>query len=103
MAVKHIVLLKFKPETKAEVISDFFADLSALESGIPEMLSYEHGPYSSNEGLNQDFTHGFVMTFSSETARDHYLTHPKHLDIATGVQQHLVQFPSGVIAFDFCS
>ena len=33
---------------------------------------------SSPEGLDQGYTHGFVMTFADATARDSYLKHPDH-------------------------
>ena len=44
---------------------------------IPGLLSMQHGVYESDEGLNDGFTHGFVMTFDSPQNRDRYLPYPR--------------------------
>ena len=56
----------------------------------------EHGPYNSPEGLNDGFTHGFVMTFVSLESRDAYLPHPVHEQAKDVVVPNLER----VIVFD---
>lgn len=76
--VKHIALLKFKAGVTEEQIDKVFSDLLDLSENIPGIEDYVAGPNSSPEGLNQGYTHGFVITFADAAARDAYLPHPEH-------------------------
>ena len=51
----------------------------------------------SDEGLNDGFTHGFVMTFDSPKSRDEYLPHPEHERVKLVVVPNLER----VMVFDF--
>jgi hypothetical protein len=95
--IQHIVLLEFKPEVNSEKISELFDQLAELQQLIPGITYFSGGPYSSSEGLNQGYTHGFLMTFESVEARDTYLPHPEH----ERVKAALLQCINGAIAFDF--
>ncbi|SRR4028119_715751 len=95
--IQHMVLLKIKPEVTPEKITDLFNQLAELQQLIPGITYFSGGPYSSSEGLNQGYTHGFLMTFESIDARDIYLPHPEH----ERVKAALLQCIDGVIAFDF--
>jgi hypothetical protein len=77
-AIKHIALVKFKPGTAPQQINQAFAGIKCLTGVIPGILDYCEGVNSSHEGLNQGFTHGFIMTFKDAAARDAYLPHPEH-------------------------
>ena len=94
--IQHMVLLKFKPEVTPEKITDLFSQLAQLQQLIPGITYYAGGPYSSPEGLNQGYTHGFLMTFESVDARDAYLPHPDH----EWVKAALLPCIDSVIAFD---
>ncbi len=95
--IKHIVLLKFKKATPPSKVEEIFRALENLKHVIPGVLDFAGGPYSSQEGLNQGYTHGFVMTFESAAARDAYLPHPKH----EKVKNAILPLVDGVVAFDF--
>ena len=84
MPVQHIALIRFKPGTASAVMEDTFARLHQLRATIPGITALTSGPNTSPEGLAQDHTHGFVMTFQDTAARDAYLPHPEH--------QQFVQF-----------
>jgi len=92
----HIVLLRFHPN-KQHLAPDVFAALDELRGMLPGFLSFTGGPYSSPEGLHQGYTHGCVMTFTDAAARDFYLTHPEHMQIA----QRFLPDVEAVVAFDF--
>jgi len=72
------VLFKFKEETDPESIAKVEEAFAALPSKIPEINGYEWGLNNSPEGLDQGFTHCFLVTFSSEEDRAIYLPHPDH-------------------------
>ena len=74
--------MKFKPGQDQQAPA-LFAALAALQQKLPGMMSYRHGPNSSPEGLNQGFTHAFVMIFADAAARDRYLSHPNHEQVKT--------------------
>jgi hypothetical protein len=92
-----MVLLKFKRGTCPASIAQGFAALAKLQEQVPGIERYGGGPYSSPEGINQGFTHGFLMTFADAAARDRYLTHPDH----ERVKDELLRIVEDVIAFDF--
>jgi hypothetical protein len=94
--VYHLVLVKF-PAAKAHRMAELKAALENLRKVLPGFLSCSGGPYSSPEGLNQGYTHGFVMTFADVETRDRYLTHPDHEKI----KQAFLPDLEGVVAFDF--
>jgi hypothetical protein len=95
--IQHMVLVKIKPEVTPEKITELFNQLAELQQLIPDITYFSGGPYSSSEGLNQGYTHGFLMTFESVDARDAYLPHPEH----ERVKATLLPCIDGVIAFDF--
>jgi hypothetical protein len=49
-----------------------------LKDKIPGIVAFEHGVNHSPEGLNQNFTHVYLLTFEDEAARNAYLPHPEH-------------------------
>lgn len=95
--VQHLVLLKFKSAEAARQWGALYAALAALRKTIPGILAFSGGPYSSPEGLNQGFTHGFVMTFASAADRNRYLDHPDHEQ----VKRDFLPYVEHVIAFDY--
>ena len=96
-AVKHVVLFKFKPGTTDEQIQSSFDALKGVKELLPGIEEFISGPYSSPEGLNQGYTHGFIMTFTDTASRDAYLTHPEH----ERVKSQIFPLLDSVIAFDF--
>src|SRR5947207_13423932 len=93
--VHHLVLLRFKPGQDS-VAPKLWTALAALQK-LPGMLGFRYGPNSSPEGLNQGFTHGFVMTFRDAAARDAYLAHPEH----EKVKADFLPSVDNVLVFDF--
>ena len=99
--ITHAVLFKIRADVPEDQIDTVFTELRDLKDKIPGILSFEGGPYSSDEGLNKGFTHGFVMTFPDASARDAYLPHPEHEVVKGHVLEVLDGGLDGVVAFDF--
>lgn len=95
--VKHIALFKFKPEVTEDQIDGIFDQVLDVTEEIPGIEDYVSGINNSPEGLNQGYTHGFVMTFTDAEARDAYLPHPEHEKI----KQILLEHVESVMVFDF--
>jgi stress responsive alpha/beta barrel protein len=74
----HVVAFKFKEGTTKEQIKQVEDAFRDLKKKIKEIKSYEWGTNISPEKHDKGFTHGFILTFSSEKDRDLYLEHPDH-------------------------
>lgn len=96
-AVQHMVVVKFKSTISQQTIDELFAQLREFWSKMPGITYFAGGPYSSPEGLNQGYTHGFLVSFTGPAARDAYLTHPEHQRVVKMILPML----DGVLAFDF--
>jgi hypothetical protein len=95
--VRHFGVFQFKREITEGQIEECFRTMKAMVGKIPGLLDMEYGPYDGNEGMNEDFTHGFIMTFDSPEARDSYLPHPIHEKVKDLVVPRLKR----VVVFDF--
>ena len=98
---KHIVLLRFPPKTSHETIAEIFEAVDALRDMIPGIVDIDSGDYESPEGLNQGFTHAFVVTFTDVNARNIYLEHPNHEPVKQLIVDALEGNLADVLAFDF--
>lgn len=76
--VKHVVVFKYKSTATAAQINEVTEAFKALKGKIPGIVSFEYGVNNSPEGLNQGFTHVYLLTFVNAAARDTYLPHPEH-------------------------
>ena len=76
--LRHLVLFKFKETASSADIIKVEKAFADLPSKIEEINGFEWGINISPENLNKGFTHGFLLTFSSEEDRDIYLPHPDH-------------------------
>lgn len=95
--IKHIALFKFKEGTSEELINQLFLDVLDLTENIEGIEDYVSGANNSPEGLNQGYTHAFVMTLADAAARDAYLAHPEHEKI----KALILPLAESVLAFDF--
>src|ERR1051326_7786444 len=101
--ITHMVLLRVRKDVAQSEIDRVFAALAALKGKIPGISSFSGGAYSSREGLQRGFTHGFCMTFPDAAARDAYLPHPEHEKVKKVVLAILDGGLDGVLAFDYAS
>jgi lysophospholipase L1-like esterase len=76
--LRHVVLFKYKPEVTAAQLDEINRAFQDLKRQIPEVRDFERGINNSPEGLSKGFTHGYLVTFSSEEDRAAYLPHPAH-------------------------
>lgn len=95
--LRHVVLFKFKKEASQEQVQEIVDAFAALPGKIKEIQDFEWGTDISVENKSQGFTHGFVVSFASEKARDEYLPHAAHQDFVKLVGPRL----EGVLVFDY--
>jgi hypothetical protein len=95
--IQHMVVVKFKPQVPNHDIDAVMDQLRKFWATVEGITYFAGGAYSSPEGLNQGYTHGFLVTFSSAAGRDAYLVHPEHQRLVSQILPKL----DGVMAFDF--
>ncbi len=95
--IRHFGMFQFKSGVTESQIADCFSEMKGMVGKIPGLLDMEHGPYESGEGLNDGFSHGFIMTFDTGANRDAYLPHPEHERVRDIVVPRLER----VVVFDF--
>jgi len=88
--LRHVVLFKFKEEASEKDVNRLNEAFNALPDAIPVIKDFEWGINDSPENFHQDFTHCYLLTFSSEEDRDSiYAPHPKHQAFGAALQPHL--------------
>ena len=93
--VKHVVLFKFKPETKDSDIVNVEKGLAGLPARISEIKSYEFGRDVVKSDRSYDFA--LVSEFDDIEALDRYRMHPYHM----AVVNQLNMICDSIIAVDF--
>lgn len=99
MTLRHVVLLRFKPEASAAEITAIEQAFAALAGRIAEVQSLEWGTNNSPEGLDRGYTHCFTLGFEDAAARDAYLVHPVHQAFSAQAGPHLAE----VLVIDYAA
>jgi len=95
--LRHVVLLKFKDGTapaRVRAIEDAFL---ALKDKMEVIKAIEGGEDTSPEGLQQGFTHCFIVTFADKAGLETYLPHKGHQDFVAFMKPDLDK----VLVIDF--
>lgn len=88
--LRHLVLFKFKNAAGKEEVERLNYSFNALPEHILVIKPFEWGLNDSPENLHQDFTHCYMITFSSEKDRDSvYTPHPKHQEFVASLEPNL--------------
>jgi len=87
--LRHVVIFKFKEASPAPEVQKVVDGFRGLQSKIPQIASFEYGTNNSPEGLNDGFTHCFLVTFKNEKDREAYLPHPAHKAFVELLKPHL--------------
>jgi hypothetical protein len=87
--LRHAVFFSFKESSSAEDVQSVVDAFRALPSKIPEIIDFQWGVNNSPEGLNDGFTHCFLLTFQDEAGRETYLPHPEHKAFGDVLRPHM--------------
>lgn len=99
--IRHIVLLRFRPDVSEEVRARLMHDLSALRGRMPGIRRFT--PYrnaSTEERVMHGFLDGFVIDFDDVAARDAYVPHPLHRAVGERLVAACEGGPDGIVVFD---
>jgi len=95
--LRHVVLFDFKDGTSPEALNAIQTKFTSLPGDISEIVAYEWGTNNSPEGLDDGYTHCFLVTFEDEAGREVYLPHPSHKEFGGIVRPNVEK----VLVFDF--
>ena len=76
--IRHVVHFKFKADATPAQIANIEKEFAALKGKIGAITSLEWGTNVSSEGLDQGYTHCWLVSFQDAAARDLYLKHEAH-------------------------
>ncbi|MDZ4288102.1 MAG: Dabb family protein [Prosthecobacter sp.] len=80
---RHVVLFKFKDSATPEQVQAIEKGFIELTKKVETVKSFEWGTNVSPEGLNDGFTHCFLVTFADKAGLDVYLPHPAHAEFVS--------------------
>jgi quinol monooxygenase YgiN len=98
--IRHIVLIKFKPEVTDERAVALFSQLSVIQKKLSGVVSITAGKSQSPENIERGYMHGFVIDFSDWAALDAYQQHPDHKAFGAELVAHAVGGIEGILVFD---
>ena len=94
---RHAVFFKFKASAADNDIQRIVDEFMALKGKIDGIKAIEWGFSESVEGLNDEFTHCFFLTFTDKAALEAYVPHPAHKAFVEILKPHL----DNVFVFDY--
>ncbi|MGY8640759.1 MAG: Dabb family protein [Verrucomicrobiales bacterium] len=75
---RHAVFFKFKEDATEAQVKVIETAFIALAGKIDTITDFEWGTSESIEGLNDEFTHCFFVTFKDKSGLEAYIPHPDH-------------------------
>lgn len=96
--IRHIVLLKARPEVTEAHIATIFADLHALN--LPGLLAIHSGRSESPEQIERGYMHGFTIDFADWNALAAYQAHPDHKRAGAALVAAAQGGIDGILVFD---
>lgn len=98
--IRHIVLIKFKPDTAEAKIAEIYAGLSALTDTLPGAHNFTAGRSASPEQIERGYMHGFVVDFDSWADLKIYAEHPMHQTLGSELVDNAIGALDGILVLD---
>ena len=98
--IRHIVLIRFRPDVSEEVIAAIFAELAALRGIISGFRYFVSGRSESPEQIERGYMHGFVADFDDCSALQRYADDKRHKAAGAKLVAHAVDGIDGILVFD---
>ena len=86
--LRHAVFFSFKEAASTEDVQGVADAFSQLPSKIDSIIDFQWGVNNSPEGLNDGFSHCFLLTFKDEAGRAKYLPHADHKAFGDVLRPH---------------
>lgn len=87
--LRHAVFFTFKESSSDADVQGVVDAFAALPGKIDSIVDFQYGVNNSPEGLDDGFTHCFVLTFANDEGRAKYLPHPAHKAFGSVLRPHM--------------
>ncbi len=87
--LRHAVFFQFKDTSTDEQVQEVVDAFRALPSKIDAITDFCWGVNNSPEGLDDGFTHCFLLTFADAEGRSVYLPHAEHKAFGDVLRPHM--------------
>ncbi|NGM45389.1 Dabb family protein [Rhodobacter sp. SGA-6-6] len=98
--IRHIVLVRFRPEVSEAEIAAIFADLAAIRARLPGVIDIRAGRSESPERIERGYMHGFTVDFTDWAALAAYQDHPDHRRVGAALVAAAEGGIDGILVFD---
>jgi hypothetical protein len=98
--IRHIVLIRFRPDVTEGAIAAIFTDLQAIRAKLAGVLTITSGRSESPEAIERGYMHGFVADFADWAALQAYQDHPDHKRVGAALVAGAVGGIDGILVFD---
>lgn len=98
--IRHIVLLRLRPEVTDAEIGPVFAEIHALRGVLPGLRAVASGRSESPEQMERGYLHGMVVEFDDWAALHNYLEDPRHRAAGAKLVAAAQGGPDGILVFD---
>ncbi len=98
--IRHIVLIRFRPEVDDAAIAGIFAALPPLAARLPGVLGHAAGRSESPEKIERGYLHGFTVDFADWAALATYQADPGHKAFGGSLVAHAQGGIDGILVFD---
>ena len=96
--IRHIVLIRFRPDVSEQKIAGIFAALGPLSQRLG--FSWVAGRSESPEQIERGYLHGFTIDFASWEALATYAMDAEHKDFGGQLVAHAEGGVEGILVFD---
>jgi hypothetical protein len=98
--IRHIVLIRFRPDVSEDTISGLFSELREIEKKVSGIRDITSGRSESPEKIERGYMHGFVVDFDDWDALERYQTHPDHKALGGKLVANAIGGIDGILVLD---
>ncbi len=98
--IRHIVLIRFRPDVTEAQIAGLFVALPVLAAKLSGVLHFAAGRSESPERIERGYLHGFTVDFTDWAALATYQADPDHKAFGGSLVAHAVGGIDGILVFD---
>lgn len=98
--IRHIVLIKFRPDVSDDLIFEIFDELAAIKGKVSGLIDIRSGKSESPEKIERGYMHGFTVDFDGWEALQAYQDHPDHKVAGGRLVENAVGGIDGILVVD---
>ncbi|MCB1338111.1 MAG: Dabb family protein [Maritimibacter sp.] len=98
--VRHIVLIRFRPDLSESAIAALWDELAAIRGQLPGIGAIHAGRSESPEQIERGYMHGFTVDFADWEALSAYQAHPDHKALGAKLVAQAQGGLDGILVFD---